>query len=88
MLGTPSLISNVHHDPVLNHPLIQVVKTQRPESWAHEINNMLSKPKVDASPMENPKSELENLLDKAIEEFVEFRNEWSAEARMTFKRID
>ena len=30
MLGTPSLISNVHHDPVLNHPLIQVVNTQRP----------------------------------------------------------
>ena len=49
---------------------------------------MLSKPKNDTSPMENQKSELENLLIKAIEEFVEFRNEWSAEARMTFKRID
>jgi len=88
MLGTPCLISNVHHDPALNHPLIQVVNTQRPESWALEINNMLSMPKVDALPLENPKSEFVDLIEQALDEFFKIRVEWSIEFNKPFKRID
>lgn len=88
MLGTPSLISNVHDDPALNHPLIRIVEEQSPECWAMEINRLLTEPSVKVSSISTPQSQLDVVLEAAMEEFFEIRKEWSTESGRLFRRID
>jgi glycosyltransferase involved in cell wall biosynthesis len=86
LLGVPSLISRVHSDQMLQHPLIQVVKSQNAKEWATEMIQLLHRPKRNVGHFELPPSQLVPNLLESITEFAEIRDEWSSEPTKQFRR--
>lgn len=86
MLGTQSLISNVHSDPLLVHPLIHTVQKQDTASWANEMIRTISSPKPTQRVLTNPDLFLEPTLVASIKEFADLRTEWSSSITKRFKR--
>jgi hypothetical protein len=88
MLGTPSLISNVHADPLLEHPLITKVQSQEPEDWAIEMLRMWRCPKPSSLVLTYSNLHfVENVL-KTLNEFEARRSEWASIRDGRFKRTD
>jgi len=76
MVGTPSIISSVHSDPVLLHPLIKIVPYQDPDVWATEILNAINNPKPQNQKMDSVDSKLISEIIKSLLDFRELRSEW------------
>ena len=86
MLGTRSLISNVHFDPLLTHPLIRTVASQNTEVWAMEMLRTLAENKAEFDPLIQPKSNLITQLCDALDAFQAHRNEWASVEAKRFQR--
>ena len=78
MMGTPSLISNIHSDPDLLHPLIRVVPYQDPKVWAREIIDVLSCPKPHVQKMNLASSNLIPEIINSLSDFQVLRSEWAS----------
>ena len=85
-LGTPVLISNIHFDPLLKHPLIHTVSSQDPNDWAKEMLRQLSLPKSATSPLLVTNEDSHTALIGALNEFTSLRAEWSASSVDRYKR--
>ncbi len=85
-LGTPVLISNIHLDPLLKHPLIHTVNTQDPNDWAVEMLRLLLLPKSASAPMAVTNKESHMTLINALNEFASLRAEWSSLRTARYKR--
>ena len=86
LLGTPALISNVHFDPLLNHPLIRTVSSQNPKDWANEMLRVLSSPKSTINPLVINNENSHTTLTTALVEFATLRAEWFSSNMDRFKR--
>lgn len=77
MLGTRTLISNVHSDPMLSHSLITIVPSQNAEDWAEAMLKILTEkdPIFEAPP--NVESPLPHQLFSSFLEFKTYREEWA-----------
>jgi glycosyltransferase involved in cell wall biosynthesis len=77
MLGTRSLISNVHSDPMLSHSLITIVPSQNAEDWAEAMLHILTEkdPSFEAPP--DTESQLLCQLFSSFSEFRSHREEWA-----------
>ena len=84
-LGTPTLISNIHFDPLLKHPLVHTVSTQDPSDWANEMLRILLSPKSATTPLAINEG-LHTTLIKALNEFASLRAEWSSLSTDRYKR--
>jgi len=85
-LGTPVLISNIHFDPILKHPLIHTVSSQDPNDWAKEMLRQLSLPKSAPAPLAVMNKESHTTLVDALTEFASLRAEWSSLRTARYKR--
>jgi len=86
LLGTKSLISNVHSDPLLVHPLIVTVRSQVAEVWAMEMLRTLAEPKTEFDPLIQRNSTFITQLIESLKEFQEHRNEWASVENQRFRR--
>ena len=86
LLGTKSLISNVHFDPLLSHPLINVVPTQSAEDWAIAMLQSLKEVEIPLEPLADIDSTLITQLGESFLEFKARRNEWMDISHQRFKR--
>jgi hypothetical protein len=85
-LGTPVLISNIHFDPLLKHPLIHTVSSQDPNDWAKVMLQMLSLPKSATSPLVVTNEDSHTTLIDALDDFTGIRSEWTSSTMDRFKR--
>jgi glycosyltransferase involved in cell wall biosynthesis len=85
-LGTPVLISNIHFDPLLKHPLIHTVSSQEPNVWAKEMLRLLSLPKSANSPLAVTNEDSHTTLIGALDDFAAIRAEWTSSIMDRFKR--
>jgi glycosyltransferase involved in cell wall biosynthesis len=85
-LGTPVLISNIHFDPLLKHPLIHTVSSQDPNDWAKVMLHMLSLPKSATSPLAAMNEDSHTALIGALDDFSAIRAEWTSSKMDRFKR--
>jgi hypothetical protein len=88
MLGTPSLISNVHADPLLEHPLIKTVQSQEPEDWAFEMLRVWRSPKPSVQVLTYSNLHFLEEISKTLNEFEARRSEWVSIQDRRFKRTD
>jgi glycosyltransferase involved in cell wall biosynthesis len=88
MLGTPSLISNVHADPLLEHPLIKTVQSQEPEDWAFEMLRVWRGPKPSVQVLTYSNLHFLEEISKTLNEFEARRSEWASIRDRRFKRTD
>jgi len=86
MLGTRSLISNAHFDPLLIHPLIRTVASQNAEVWAMEMLRTLAETRADFDPLVQPNSNFTSQICDALNEFRAHRNEWASVEANRFQR--
>ena len=86
LLGTKSLVSNVHFDPLLSHPLINVVPTQSAEDWAIAMIQSLKEVEIPLEPLADIDSTLITQLCESFLEFKARRNEWMDISHQRFKR--
>ena len=86
LLGTKSLISNVHFDPLLAHPLIITVGSQNAEVWAMEMLRTLTELKTDFDPLIQANSTFVTQISESLKEFQEHRNEWASVEDQRFRR--
>jgi hypothetical protein len=68
-LGTRSVISNIHHDPALDHPLINQLTDQSVSMWVQAMKTQISSdtPQNANTPIANP--EIVNLVNEALAQF-------------------
>ena len=85
-LGTPVLISNIHFDPLLKHPLIHTVSSQDPNDWAKDMLRLLSLPKPATSPLDVTNEDSHTTLIGALDDFAAIRAEWTSSIMDRFKR--
>jgi glycosyltransferase involved in cell wall biosynthesis len=76
--GVPSLVSNAHHDPQLESPLVTIVEGQDPSLWARAMIGVLE---GDHKRQVNPTGDHErgqpmSVLHETLESFREIRSEW------------
>lgn len=76
MLGTPSLISNVHQDPALENQFITVVPKQSVEAWANAMSTTLSNELAGREPVSLFTTDISNLVSISLHSFSESRIEW------------
>jgi glycosyltransferase involved in cell wall biosynthesis len=75
-LGTPSLISAIHHDPALANRLITVVPHQSVEAWANAMSaTLLDEPTV-REPVSLFTTDIGKVVSIALRSFSESRIEW------------
>jgi glycosyltransferase involved in cell wall biosynthesis len=86
LLGTKSLISNVHFDPLLSHPLINIVPTQSAEDWAMAMLQSLKEVEIPLEPLSDIDSTLITQLSESFLEFKARRNEWMDISHQRFQR--
>jgi len=86
MLGTRSLISNVHFDPLLSHPLINVVPTQSVEDWAIAMLQSLKDVEIPLEPLADIDTTLIKQLCESFLDFKARRNEWVDNSHRRFQR--
>ena len=76
MLGTPSLISNVHQDPALQNQYISVVPDQSVEAWCDAMSAALSNEPAVREPVSLFTTDIGNVVSIALRSFSESRIEW------------
>ena len=76
MLGTPSLISDVHQDPALENRLITVVPQQSVEAWAEAMSAALSNDRIVGEPAILSRIDIAKVVAVALQSFSESRIEW------------
>lgn len=86
LLGTRSLISKVHFDPLLTHPLIRTVALQNADEWATEMLRTLAEDTAEFDPLIQPNLNFTTQLCDALNEFQAHRNEWAPAGTKQFKR--
>ena len=86
LLGTKSLISNVHFDPLLVHPLIRTVASQNADEWAMEMLRTLEDIDTEFEPLIQPNSNFVSQIYESLNEFHAHRNEWAPVEAKRFKR--
>ena len=86
LLGTKSLISNVHFDPLLIHPLIKTVASQNAEVWAMEMLRTLEKMNAKFDPLVQPNSNFASQIYDSLNQFQAHRNEWAPVRGKRFQR--
>lgn len=86
LLGTKSLVSGVHTDPRLRHPLITTVPTQNPEDWAMAMLGALANQEIRFEPLSQFNSTLISPLCESLLEFRARRKEWASIEDQRFKR--
>ena len=77
MLGTRSLISNVHSDPMLSHSLITIVPNQNAEDWAEAMLHILAEKNPNFEALPDTESQLLSQLFSSFSEFKSLREEWA-----------
>ena len=77
MLGTRSLISNVHSDPMLSHSLITIVPNQNAEDWAEAMLHILAEKNPNFEALPETESQLLSQLFSSFSEFKSHREEWA-----------
>jgi len=77
MLGTRSLISNVHSDPMLSPPLITIVPSQNAEVWAEAMLRILTEKEPDFEALPDNESQLLCQLFSSFSEFKSHHEEWA-----------
>ena len=77
MLGTRSLISNVHSDPMLSHSLITIVPNQNAEDWAEAMIHILAEKNPNFEALPDTESQLLSQLFSSFSEFKSHREEWA-----------
>jgi glycosyltransferase involved in cell wall biosynthesis len=77
MLGTRSLISNVHSDPMLSHSLITIVPSQNAEDWAEAMLHILTEKDPSFKALPDTESQLLSQLFSSFSEFKSHREEWA-----------
>jgi glycosyltransferase involved in cell wall biosynthesis len=77
MLGTRSLISNVHSDPMLSHSLITIVPSQNAEDWAEAMLHILTEKDPSFEALPDTESQLLSQLFSSFSEFKSHREEWA-----------
>ena len=77
MLGTRSLISNVHSDPMLSHSLITIVPNQNAEDWAEAMLHILAEKNPNFEALPDTESQLLSQLFSSFSEFKLHREEWA-----------
>jgi glycosyltransferase involved in cell wall biosynthesis len=77
MLGTRSLISNVHSDPMLSHSLITIVPNQNAEDWAEAMLHILAEKNPNFEALPDTESQLLSQLFSSFSEFKSHREEWA-----------
>ena len=86
LLGTKSLISNVHFDPLLEHHLIRKVASQNADEWAMEMLRTLEDIDTEFEPLIQPNSNFVSQIYESLNEFHAHRNEWAPVEAKRFKR--
>ena len=86
LLGTKSLISSVHFDPLLIHPLIKTVASQNAEVWAMEMLRTLEKMNAKFDPLVQPNSNFASQIYDSLNQFQAHRNEWAPFRGKRFQR--
>jgi glycosyltransferase involved in cell wall biosynthesis len=76
VLGTPSLISNVHNDPALENRLITVVPEQSVAAWVNAMSATLADEKIVREPISLLTINLSEVVSSALHSFNESRIEW------------
>jgi glycosyltransferase involved in cell wall biosynthesis len=76
MLGTPSLISNVHQDPALENQFVTVVPQQIVEDWANAMISTLSNESIVREPISLLTTDISKVVSLAFNSFSESRIEW------------
>ena len=77
MLGTRSLISNVHSDPMISHSLITIVPNQNAEDWAEAMLHILAEKNPNFEALPDTESQLLSQLFSSFSEFKSHREEWA-----------
>ena len=75
-LGTPSLISNVHHDPALENQLITFVPHQTVDAWVIAMSATLTDEKRVKEPASLFTIDMGEVVSTALHSFSESRIEW------------
>jgi len=78
LLGTPSLISPVHHDPALINDYITVIESESVGSWATAIEDLVAEPKPARIEMLTQHENIGVVIREILNEFRELRSEWSS----------
>ena len=86
LLGTKSLISNVHFDPLLVHPLIRTVASQNADEWAMEMLRTLEDIDMEFEPLIQPNSNFASHIYDSLNQFQAHRNEWAPVRGKRFQR--
>ena len=76
ILGTPSLISAVHHDPALEHRLITIVPHQSTEAWVSAMNASLLQEPIFSKHVDLFTVDINKVVSSALHSFSESRIEW------------
>jgi glycosyltransferase involved in cell wall biosynthesis len=76
VLGTPSLISSVHHDPALENRLITVVPQQSVDAWVNAMSATLTDEKIVREPVSLLTINISEVVSTALYSFSESRIEW------------
>ena len=77
MLGTRSLVSNVHSDPMLSNPLITIVPSQDADVWAEAMLRILTEKEPNFEALPDTESQLLCQLFSSFSEFKTHREEWA-----------
>lgn len=76
LLGTPSLIGSVHHDPALINDYITVVESGSVDAWTAAIQDLLTKPKPARIETLIKYENVGLVVQEIINDFRELRSEW------------
>ena len=76
-LGTRSIVSNIHYDPALDHPLISQLSDQSVLAWVNAMSIQISsdKSKNITQSISNP--DTARLVSESFAQYWELRKEWT-----------
>lgn len=86
-LGTRSVISNIHHDPALSHPLIFQLANQNVSTWVTAMTQqvLMDRSTAITNAVSNPN--IASLVNASLAQFWEIRNEWTDSIGRPYTRL-
>jgi hypothetical protein len=76
-LDTRSIVSNIHYDPALDHPLISQLSEQSVLAWVDAMSIQISSDKSRNITQEISNPDIACLVSESFAQYWELRKEWT-----------
>ncbi len=76
-LGTRSVVSNIHYDPALDHPLIRQLSDQSISAWVDAMSIQISNDETKNIAKEVSNPDIAHLVSGSIAQYWKIRDEWT-----------